>query len=1004
MDNKTIVKENWRDFELLAFLAVKKEYCLNDIIKETLTDSIKDGGYDGEFIILSGDNVVQSLFEAKLRSNTGADLPLSDFAKSLIIAVTRFANTIYIVTNLHFSEDTLYKLGLFSERSELEIKLFNGYSVNKFIKSNKELEKSINKELLDFLKKTNKVFAEQHLPIKSLKETNQFDGSTVEEFDRISKIFNKGQYKLLVKGQPYTGKSYYISQLSEYLKNKGYKVLNIDIAKCLTYKDFFVELLSKSFGLTFELIDLLNETSFEQAFQKVGMCNLSENDINTLKFIFSKKDELEFDYAIIFKKLTEFYYNLYRGHPNKKTIFIFQNLSVSAESVLKLLLYIVKNSYSFSCILEITEDEYRIEKSNLWEEIKHHICSIDNIIKPPIEIKKWTKKEAKQYLLENINDLSDLECHQLISKYGPNPKELGDLVEIIKYSELYETCPRDLVFQEVMEIEVNQENLLESKCLKYLQMKNSDVLYIYVFLSILNGEIDKSFLDNLWDSSRFSQCLISLSTSNLFTITNKKITIKSKRSLICLKTYIEKVASNGVIREVIDYIEINKENLSLSTENWLEISVNITYYTEPEECVNELLNLANIYISLEQLTKAREKLELADKIILEENIEIDYVLKFNKTIGFIKTSIWNALQDQRKIETWINSAQKIIKYIDNYEISTYILFLDFYTLSYQYYHAINNTKLALENAKTGVELVEEHNLYDYDLEKCGKIWRFYAIAAKEDTKSIEKCLKIFSSAYSKCVNSAKFQFGYVIHQNMNIKEDDYCKRLNKKLDNYNSLIPLEKDLSIDEYLHYKTNVAALNFNLKKYFIAQKMYKELLDKSAIFCINREEMRILNDMANIEWIHGDLEEAERKYCKALKIAEKAGSIHNYWPILINYSSFQIFIGKYERAVSILNKLEDYIQPICEKVTSKNISFEENEFNRSALIIVLYNLADLYCNFKLENQLKTIQQICEQSKLLDYKRITDVKTIKKSLSLQNTMFEHITNTNQKIYILKD
>ena len=85
MTFKSIVKKYWKDFEVIAFNLVKKELPQESIVSETLTQSIKDGGYDGEFLLSSNDNsIVKVLFEAKLRSDYNGSLPLQDFAKAII--------------------------------------------------------------------------------------------------------------------------------------------------------------------------------------------------------------------------------------------------------------------------------------------------------------------------------------------------------------------------------------------------------------------------------------------------------------------------------------------------------------------------------------------------------------------------------------------------------------------------------------------------------------------------------------------------------------------------------------------------------------------------------------------------------------------------------------------------------------------------------------------------------------------------------------------------------
>lgn len=96
-------QDYWKDFEELSIDLIKllfKDYHFDKHIEKT--QNSKDGGYDGVVLISDNEhNVYKAISESKLRKLSRKDLPLSDFAKTLIISVNLCADKVYIFTNLH---------------------------------------------------------------------------------------------------------------------------------------------------------------------------------------------------------------------------------------------------------------------------------------------------------------------------------------------------------------------------------------------------------------------------------------------------------------------------------------------------------------------------------------------------------------------------------------------------------------------------------------------------------------------------------------------------------------------------------------------------------------------------------------------------------------------------------------------------------------------------------------------------------------------------------------
>lgn len=1007
MTIKELVEKYWKDFEIIAFETVKNKLSSNYIISEKLTQAIKDGGYDGEFILLSqNDSVFQILFEAKLRSTTSLDLPIKDFAKALIIAIVRQADMIYIVTNLNFSQKTIRILETYANNVSLEIELLNGYSVKNFVQKNEESLKHINSDLKKFLLSQENIQCEQSISRKLFNVINLTENEKNQIITKYSKQINaltNMRNILIVKGNVGSGKSYFIEKFCCLLKTYTKYVYIIDLSKCLTYKELFLEILKKAFGITLDLIDLIDEQSFDEVFSKIGISNASEDDIQMLKFIFSKNVEFKYDYSILFAMMVDFYERIYQIAETKRHIIVaFQNIAYAQKEVLQFLLYMLKSKYIFSNILEISSDAFWSKDNNYWDAFKTNIIHLSSI--PTITINDWDINNAKKFLKEHISELTDKQAYDLIHKFGKMPGELSNLVELINYSKISETTPKELIFQEIMKLSLNKNDCLYMKCLEFLQYTNSDTLYIFAFLYFIGGEIQLHLLLTFFheNANRLNKVLSIIKSSNLFIVDGQKISIKNSKIEECLQIFCQERLYSYLVIPIATFIKDNKQNLHLTSEKKLELKCKLKYYENTKECIISLIELGDKYLNLGHLelskTKYQQGLQLLDD---NPDINLSSIHRIKLHLGIVETTIWKIGSDYDEIEQHLNLVSNLISSTNASSNQYQLLSLRYYRLLYQFYHTQSKDVLALNAAKKGVNWVIKHNLYDKNLEECGKIWRFYAIANKEN-KDMQTCLDIFNQGLCKCSDSVKFLFGYVIHQNMIISEKNPQKRLEKKLNNYKLLSNKSKKLSIDEYLHYKTNVAALHFLQKKYELAWNEYQELLEKSTIFNITREQVRILNDMANICWINDDIEEARKKYYTGKKQGEISGCTRNLWPLLVNLVSFEIYCKNYIDAFKIHLNLKQHLENICSKLAANNLGIENTEYYTAALMIHLKNLLVLNDNMQNKQIINDINELLTKSMLYKETQINEnekIINIIKGFKLNSTIFEH-----NGLFLIKD
>ena len=125
-------------------------------------------------------------------------------------------------------------------------------------------------------------------------------------------------------------------------------------------------------------------------------------------------------------------------------------------------------------------------------------------------------------------------------------------------------------------------------------------------------------------------------------------------------------------------------------------------------------------------------------------------------LGLVETLIWEIGAANEKLQDQLNFIGSFSPPELEQDLTYKCLMLRYYCLRYQFHHAQDQHPQALESAKRGVEWAETHNLYQAAPENCGRIWRFYAIAVKELTQDITKCLNVFQKGAEKCQDSVKF--------------------------------------------------------------------------------------------------------------------------------------------------------------------------------------------------------------------------------------------------------
>lgn len=281
----SFAKDNWEEFEKLS-LSILETYLPTDSefsYSITHTPHRKDGGYDGLIIISSSDENIDQykiLSESKLRELSNKDLPMSDFSKTLIIAINLMAQEIYIFTNLHYSIETQKRIRKFSSFSNIRVELVDIFEVSDRVK---ELYKTLKNtyspaflgQLIDSVithPVSKRIFSEKKVHISPLRKLIGTDRNKL--LDLCYNAISEKNGIVIIKGSSGCGKTFFI----EHLLNKMYRESSIpyhriNMEELSTVQVFLLKILSSIWNI--DVLDIMN---------------FSEQDINDITDYLSEEE------------------------------------------------------------------------------------------------------------------------------------------------------------------------------------------------------------------------------------------------------------------------------------------------------------------------------------------------------------------------------------------------------------------------------------------------------------------------------------------------------------------------------------------------------------------------------------------------------------------------------------------------------------------------------------------------------------------------------------------
>lgn len=282
---KGFAAQHWNAFEKLSLQIIHTIYKDQPNEKHFQTSAQSDGGYDGMICFSGGtpgtENLYKVLLEAKLRSNNRRDLPLSDFSKTVIIAVNTIADKVYISTNAFFSQETLKRLRDFSLRTGLIIRTLDIEDITIWLREHTEEQNAFEdqallKELLSMYyvpSPEQKALSLKHELAEegSLTQFEELIGTKRKTLCRELEQEIAGRNGVLcVRGSMGSGKSVFIDRLAICLGAHYKNTAQIDLTRFSDARGVFIKLLSFAWGEPTDCIYAMSSKDLEDVTKYLG--------------------------------------------------------------------------------------------------------------------------------------------------------------------------------------------------------------------------------------------------------------------------------------------------------------------------------------------------------------------------------------------------------------------------------------------------------------------------------------------------------------------------------------------------------------------------------------------------------------------------------------------------------------------------------------------------------------------------------------------------------------
>lgn len=1002
-DIALFVKENWSEFETAIRKIIEDELGVEDGkdgVVVIQTEPSNDGGYDGLFCIPLSDSpegMYRLLFEAKLRSNIKADLPLDSFSKSVIVAINRDVNALIVGTNLHLSQETKQRLDDFSKRTGLCIDYIEGMDMEIWIRGNPE-RKDI-KVFSDILQhsigpyKKEEILSATKNNMDIIRQNSGIIGQkrTVDFCSALSGLI-ESRKTVILKGARGTGKSFFANRLINSLPDNS-TCIRLDLSVLHVTRTVFSTIVSTIWGIDENIILSMNSYELYNAVSRIGDNMIDSRVCDSVVNVFLKTDIEYAENASIFDhQLIIFLRELMTLVVRRRFLIIY--ISNSDTASVEMLNFVISLQHSISdCIpfiVEIRTGFISSVSSDAWDAYIKKLCS-DQPRTSVYLLENWSEKDAKSYILNKIQIIDDAAINFILKQTDSNPIMICSYINYLNTTGLLTGVSPTLHERKLEELYIDDvtdiiQSLIESVC-KSSEGSCDLSAKCLILISFSGGILKREYIEEILGCD-IGEIRLAFS-AEIVKLYDDEIRICHLIYQEVLERIRSKIMANSDIfllaKKFYEYMNDGKSR----DYSWYLIMIKLCRYLgKKNELLTHVLVFSKILFDKGQYHLCRDILEKLDftgieNVLMSYNADLIDTYEMYLQLGFYlkERSGEEAIEDIERLESLVRKLRVIYVSDDRMRDQICRGFL----IMARYEHSVGHFGKALDI------MIDIRNYIENipDLPECNTIYEVYteyAIAVKEidgiDSyiESLDYSLKKYPSAHSIrfLLNSAMYQ---KICLNSPVAAAVFVED-NEKLRDY---------LPISSILHNDVHRANSIFHMKKYEIARK-YAEEYERFA------GEYGLVNEIGRLENIIGctylnpdneDTGKAAEHFRNGMKIYKSSTYYSYYWPILYNYVILSDYTGNRVEVTEYISELCDTLNKYsslvnnCTEVTKHYVAY-------LCILRILKDYIKKYANVEL-------YKICVKKLIKDVsncelnKYANDPKRRFPGKSLSNSIFRH-------------
>lgn len=582
--SKNKKKNNWKEWEKIAYEYVRAIYKDAKIQEEKHTDASHDSGFDGIWLLRSDDKVLMKLvlMEAKYRTSQSS-LPLNDCAKAIIIAFNLSASQLYVVTNIPFAPQTKENTVKFQKRASLEIICVNGDDLKKFIQEKKEYLIKQCKISAHFIKKIEESIVSETNP-ETFLEPNNLNVDYVdvpERTEQIGKItkglaFQSAIY--LISGNAGTGKSVLCGKVRKALGEFNFESCIIDLSLCTSSRILYLSVLESIWGVDLEpVLEDSNLEKYIDTLLSVEDSHVAPEIINSVKYILLSKYSKYQKHKDIYLHLLLKYLDLILNSKREllKIVIFFENIHMASEETFVFLTDIIHNlkKNNIRIVLE-TRTPFFMPKLNQIEKSKSHFQHIKNLVDSEFKIAQFQRENSIEVIKKHFK-LTNRVCGSLADILCDNPLEIHNAVKLL------EDLPME--FEEYINTLSNEQlkKYWEKLGIKFSattmsllnNLKNTPYFsQIFELSVILKGRISSEIIV-LFFSEDCDNVIKKCINSTIFDLENGKLICRHLRYLDAMKEMLDENLRYQTAKKLLPYVLEHEQ----TDEYYLLIELDILY-------------------------------------------------------------------------------------------------------------------------------------------------------------------------------------------------------------------------------------------------------------------------------------------------------------------------------------------------------------------------------------------------------------------------------------------